>query len=462
MLIGGGVTVTGTVAATESPDISNINGGGASGAVATNWADALDVGSGLTRSNGNLTITGGDSNSLHAASDTICSAGKVYFETTIVAANTGPAVGVAIAAWPAGGAANYLGDSGSAGYWADSSIGINGTWTALTTFGAATVVCVAVDLGARKLWFRRGALGQWNDNSASHNPATGTGGYDISALSGALRIAFDGFETANSVTLNAGASAFTGTLPSGFVSWNAGNDGISLPPPPLGFDLVGYGNSLMYGTGTTGGELSLAWYNKVIAATGIGASNHGNGGETSNQIATRWLAEKGNYDAVNDVFIFEGGYNNFWWEGFDQPYVTLDFADMIDALLAINPSAKYLVMGVPAGEYDLAQAQAIQPGYSGPGFLYTGEPGRANINSINNTLRTTYGGDWTTGGHFVDPGRYLINNGSTGTGQDATDVGSTHDIVPISCRADNVHWNDKGHNLVSQLMLSVLQAKGWV
>lgn len=218
----------------------------------------------------------------------------------------------------------------------------------------------------------------------------------------------------------------------------------------------------MYGSGTTNGDLSLAWYYKVVAATGLGESNHGNGGETSAQIMDRWLAEKGNYDPANDVFIFEGGYNNFWWEGFDQPYVTNEFADMINALLALNPAARYLVMGVTNGEYDQGVAQSIEPGYSGPGFLYTGEPGRANIDSINNTLRTTYGGDWTVGGHFVDPARYLITHGSTGTGQDAIDVGPTHDIVPASCRSDNVHWSDKGHDLVYQLMLSVLQAKGWV
>jgi hypothetical protein len=83
-----------------------------------------------------------------------------------------------------------------------------------------TVNPMAVDLGAKLIWFRAGAAGNWN-NSGTANPATGVGGLSISALSGLIKLV--GWECTFSsppvtMTLNSGSSAFTGSVPSGFTA----------------------------------------------------------------------------------------------------------------------------------------------------------------------------------------------------------------------------------------------------
>ena len=95
------------------------------------------------------------------------------------------------------------------------------TVNAVVTMTTGTVVCFAIDLDNRLIWIRSGAAGNWN-GSASNNPATGVGGQSLAAVGLGQGIdcypyAYFG-SSANSVTLNAGASAFTGSVPSGFTS----------------------------------------------------------------------------------------------------------------------------------------------------------------------------------------------------------------------------------------------------
>lgn len=90
--------------------------------------------------------------------------------------------------------------------------GFNGTQTA----------GMAVRLTTKKIWFWNSATGQWNaDVIGNQNPATGTGGFDISTIaSGPYFIVLDMWETASSYTLNAGGSAHViGTPPTGFGNW---------------------------------------------------------------------------------------------------------------------------------------------------------------------------------------------------------------------------------------------------
>jgi hypothetical protein len=86
------------------------------------------------------------------------------------------------------------------------------------------VIGMAVDLGAKLVWFYNPATGLWNnDVIANQNPATGTGGYSISTImaggTGAIYIAVDVLGTGASATINAGGNTFAYTVPSGFSAW---------------------------------------------------------------------------------------------------------------------------------------------------------------------------------------------------------------------------------------------------
>jgi hypothetical protein len=81
------------------------------------------------------------------------------------------------------------------------------------------VVCIALDAGARLIWFRVGAAGNWN-GSAVNNPATGVGGVAITNLGVGIQIypsvCFG--VIGDQITANFGDSAFTGAVPAGFTS----------------------------------------------------------------------------------------------------------------------------------------------------------------------------------------------------------------------------------------------------
>lgn len=89
----------------------------------------------------------------------------------------------------------------------------------------------AVDLDAQLLWMRPSPAAAWNDDGAA-DPATGTGGIDISFFGAALVTPFaqGGNSAAPPVwILNTGQSAFTGAVPSGF------DEGWDNPVIPAGF-----------------------------------------------------------------------------------------------------------------------------------------------------------------------------------------------------------------------------------
>jgi hypothetical protein len=109
------------------------------------------------------------------------------------------------------------------------TIYLNGVTTGVS-LGAITtgnVVCVAVDITNRLIWFRKGAAGNWN-GSASANPATGVGGISIISLASSVVYPWITIGNTNDqVTANFGDTAFGGAVPSGFTS------GFPTPGPPL-------------------------------------------------------------------------------------------------------------------------------------------------------------------------------------------------------------------------------------
>lgn len=96
--------------------------------------------------------------------------------------------------------------------WVGAQVGMGGTV-------AGHIVSVAVDLDANKMWCRLDA-GNWvGDGSGTGDPVAGTHGADIHLRSGALFPFFFG-QNGGAVTINAGDSAFSESVPSGYTPWD--------------------------------------------------------------------------------------------------------------------------------------------------------------------------------------------------------------------------------------------------
>ena len=104
---------------------------------------------------------------------------------------------------------------------ASGGITNDATSTGLGVGGAlatGTVISVAWDAGAKKLWFRRDD-GLWNNN-ASHDPVTGTGGVDASSFPNTEHhLYFAGSPVNTQVTVRTELAEFTQAVPTGFKSW---------------------------------------------------------------------------------------------------------------------------------------------------------------------------------------------------------------------------------------------------
>ena len=219
--------VSGTLAATDVTDTSTFAGlVGLTGTLAAtegsvpfatwNPADSLNI----TLSNGNRTaVSQATSGGVRANSG--LSSGKVYWEFTVnTKTNNNTVVGLARSTV---GLANIsgLGTTNAAVVFGSGNININasfqGSLGALAPSG--DVIGIAADISGGLIWFRKAPSGNWN-GSGTANPATGVGGFSISAITGVpLYPILSTTNTAGeTVTGNFGASAFVGAVPAGFVS----------------------------------------------------------------------------------------------------------------------------------------------------------------------------------------------------------------------------------------------------
>jgi hypothetical protein len=180
--------------------------------------------SNVTLSNGNLTVTstGTTANEQGARVAATKTTGKYYFEATIVA---GGSFGVAVCT----AASTYTNLNQSGATTGVVMFCFNGQiWSAGANSGSSLggrsvgdKISVAVDLDNRTIWFRVAPSGNWN-GSGTADPATNVGGVTIPA--GAMLPAFCFNTATTSGTGNFGATAFTGTVPSGFTSgWDVTN-----------------------------------------------------------------------------------------------------------------------------------------------------------------------------------------------------------------------------------------------
>lgn len=170
----------------------------------------------ITLSGSNLVATASTSSNGGVRAADAQTSGKYYFEITWTATG-GSDTGVGFCDDSCD--LNAIGSSAvrAAIVFNSGNFYVNGS--NLVSIGApstGTVTCIAVDLGAQLIWARQGS-GNWND-SGTANPATGTGGESISALSGNFFPAISLGSTSAELTANFGATSFAQTVPSGFTS----------------------------------------------------------------------------------------------------------------------------------------------------------------------------------------------------------------------------------------------------
>jgi hypothetical protein len=219
--------VSGDAGATITVAVTASNSAGSAGATSagvgpitvpnTAWnpADLANV----TLSGGNLIATASAAGGARAVSSK--TSGKYYWEITVNTwANGSTGCGIALASASLPG----ISTSGVAGgiLFRDGSVYINGGSVGATGIGGRTsgdVIGIALDFANQRVWFRPNNTA-WNGGSG--DPATNTGGYNTSALSGALFPLACFNIASDKQTANFGSSALSGTVPSGFTSgWPA-------------------------------------------------------------------------------------------------------------------------------------------------------------------------------------------------------------------------------------------------
>jgi len=185
---------------------------------ATIWSPA-DVAN-VTLSGGNLVATGFAATGGVRSNKILKPGNKYYWEVTLTAvASNALACGIATANVTLSTAAGTTAGVAAVNRLANVFInGVNQGVSLGVPFPAGTVIGVAVDLLSNLIWFRVGASGPWNTSGvSSYNPADTTGGFYIGALTGSLHAFFATGGTGDAVTVNFGATAFVGAVPTGFI-----------------------------------------------------------------------------------------------------------------------------------------------------------------------------------------------------------------------------------------------------
>lgn len=171
-----------------------------------------------TLSGGNLVAQHANTSLGGARSINYETTGKFYFEMTLNVVTAGVS-GVCVLPSDM----DYTTtDQGAAMFAPSGNIWAGGGFSgaSLGAIVSGNVIGCAADVGAGLVWFRLGAAGNWNDDVGA-NPATGTGGFDMNVATTASRapaIVFGdtGSDGTEKATANFGASAFVGTVPTGF------------------------------------------------------------------------------------------------------------------------------------------------------------------------------------------------------------------------------------------------------
>jgi hypothetical protein len=180
------------------------------------------IGPNLVLSNGNLTATNNVAAFTVVGSTVSKSSGKFYAEFTIGASTVGNMeIGLSNASQSLTGLLGGVGNN-SVCIFFDGTECMNNTFGAILTptWVSGSVVCMAVDLTAAKIWWRVNG-GNWNAGVlANQNPATGAGGFSFATMNAGPYFPAAGFHDSGEVeTANFGATSYAQTVPSGFGNW---------------------------------------------------------------------------------------------------------------------------------------------------------------------------------------------------------------------------------------------------
>lgn len=180
-------------------------------------------GSGVTLSGGNLAASGVATNNVLGT--TSLASGLAYFEVTINSGAGGNALGIGVgnASTPLSGTGLAFDSSHDAICYYDSLGGAffdGGSIGSAPDFTNSQVVCIAVDFNTQMIWMRNFTSSPTVWNSSSSNVPGSSGGISFGASSGPWFPAL-GFRGTGEMTVNFGASSFSGSIPSGFSSWNS-------------------------------------------------------------------------------------------------------------------------------------------------------------------------------------------------------------------------------------------------
>jgi hypothetical protein len=206
--------------------------------MAVSWNPA-DKNVGITLSGtGNLTAAGSGATAAWRSvrSTPSFTAGKIYAEVTCGARDSakgfmfGLMNATASLASFAGSDANGVGFQTDGGIWKTGSNLVVGT--DLNGYLVGTTAGVAVDVAAKKIWFYSPQNSLWNNGAiGAQNPATGTGGFDITSLGATLYYGFSAYNSGTGTdtgTLNTGATTFARTPPAGFTGIDGSGGGATV------------------------------------------------------------------------------------------------------------------------------------------------------------------------------------------------------------------------------------------
>jgi hypothetical protein len=166
-------------------------------------------------SNGNLTVTLNGANYTGSRTTRGISSGKCFVEFHVDSFGVGLGIGVgdnSAAATLYAAEIGNAGDNHGISFWQDGTYYVGGaSFSGAFSFGASSYVGLAIDMTAKKAWlYVNGVLKTTGD------PVAGTGGISLAAISGTAFPVPQVTAAASTVTLNAGATAYSFTPPTGY------------------------------------------------------------------------------------------------------------------------------------------------------------------------------------------------------------------------------------------------------
>jgi len=301
------------------------------------------------------------------------------------------------------------------------------------TVGAAAAGANPVNSDIGELLFWCGTFANWAANIAkvyaAGNPVDpGANGSVPLGVVPTVYLSVRGADLANTFTTNRGSGP-----------------AFSLIGPALLLadeSLLLYGDSLVEGTGASTGGTRWGYLLPRQLNRPIKAINYGAAGQGIAWIATKLtdtvIANVAAYKAR--IWILEGGYNTI---ANGATVIISEATRMVNALLAAEPSARYIFVGIPNG-------QNADEGIGG-GRYQTIVDSNIGIAAL-------------TGSHFLDMRQWLIDNGLaaaglTATANDLTDISQGR--VPRQLQSDGLHYNDFGHIAWAAAIKTKLQALGY-